>query len=70
MTGARKVKPRPGLTIAALLLLKIRHERHWTQHQLASAIDVGRDTVSRWENGYAQPPVYLMARIRCLAEVA
>ena len=55
MTGARKVKPRPHASSAARDLLAIRRQRNWTQLDLANALNVSRETISRWERDTKEP---------------
>jgi transcriptional regulator with XRE-family HTH domain len=68
VTGARKVRPKPGIPRHAQQLLLIRQQRHWTQLDLANALNVSRETISRWERGIKEPHPAWMRLVRNLLE--
>ena len=47
-------------------IIELRKERNMSQGQLATAMEVSRQAVSKWENGLAVPDTQKMSR---LAEV-
>ena len=42
---------------------KLREEKKWTQEQLANKIPLGRDAVSKWENGKSLPDISALQRL-------
>lgn len=50
-------------------LRKLRNERHMTQEQLAEALDVSPQAVSRWENGAGFPDISVLPVIANLFNV-
>jgi transcriptional regulator with XRE-family HTH domain len=42
---------------------RARKDKHWSQHQLAQAVDVQDNAVSRWENGRHMPSPPMLERI-------
>jgi len=49
-------------------IVKLRHERNMTQAQLARALRVGQQAVSKWETGASLPSARPLARLLELAE--
>lgn len=42
---------------------KLREEKKWTQEQLANKIPLGRDAVSKWENGKSLPDISALQKL-------
>lgn len=60
----------------ALLLVKIRHDHHWTQGELGYELGrdfgvgaIARQSISNWERGTVRPPLYLVGKIEALAGI-
>lgn len=52
------------------LIKQARQAQNMTQEQLASAMNVSRQTVSHWENGRVQPDAETMARLSALLSLS
>lgn len=57
MTGARKLKVAPSLSLPqhARILLAIRRKNNWTQAELALELGVHPSTIANWERGITDP---------------
>lgn len=50
-------------------LAQLRHQKQWTQAQLADKLNVSRQAVSKWETGSALPDLELLLQLSELYEV-
>jgi transcriptional regulator with XRE-family HTH domain len=53
-----------GASHVVRMMLAVRAQHGWSQLELAQRLSISRRTINRWENGHAEPPVYLLAALR------
>ena len=51
-------------------LRELRLENNLTQKDLAKLLNVSNKTVSHWESGYTEPPIYIIVSIKKIFKVS
>ena len=51
-------------------LYELRRQKGFSQEELASRLNVSRQTISKWERGYSIPDAEMLTRLACALDVS